>query len=970
MEIQMSQRTGQSGAGVIQAVEERGVEWLRRALHLGDENKPFPWQVELLRSLCRGDEVEALDIPTGLGKTATMAIWLVARALGAELPRRLIYVVDRRAVVDQATECAEELRDWVTKEPAVADALGLQGKALPISTLRGEHVDNREWLEDPSSPAIVVGTVDMVGSRLLFEGYRCSRKLRPYQAALIGVDSLILLDEAHLAPAFEALVRSATQHDAFKPQGPERESVPTSRVISLSATGRVATNPLRLGEADRQHEVVGRRLNAKKSVRVASPVEADALAPALAQRAWELAEEGQRAARILVFADSRRVAQEVTEALEKLAKGDGARPKLDVETELFVGGRRVAEREQAAKKLAELGFIAGSEKSAEKPTFLVATSAGEVGVDLDADHAVLDLVEWERIVQRLGRVNRRGAGEAKVWVVPPALDAKTKEALEKDEKYRGAGGQAEEFAEDVDDEDEEEEKEEKEEKAGKKLKPEERERVARWRRREASLRAISRLPLSDGAHDASPGALLGLRDKEPSLIEAASTPAPLYPELSRAVVEAWSMTSLEEHTGRPRIVPWLRGWVDEEPQTAVVWRALLPRKADAKAFFEAAPVETAEVLETESVLLLDWLSKRVKQVSKAAEKSAAASEEANEPDDGLEEAERDDADRGEKVDKPRPRLAKDDVVLFVLGDRPQAWTLGELTALDKRGRDDLFSDIAGETIVVDVRLGGLSDSGLLDAKSDQATDVGESGLASLPFRVREAETPEPSDESDGWRREASFVLRENEEGEPRSWLVVETDPAQQSTTADGRSTGREQSLVEHQAFVERHARALAQRLGLSPQQAELLALAAVLHDEGKRAERWQRAFRVDVQKRPLAKSKRQPVQAILAGYRHEFGSLLYAERDPRLQVLSAEDRDLVLHLIAAHHGFARPILRTDGCDELPPSALVDRARAVALRFARLEKRWGPWGLAWWETLLRAADQAASRENDEKGAGRG
>jgi hypothetical protein len=39
-----------------------------------------------------------------------MAIWLIARAHGAKLPIRLIYVVDRRAVVDQATDEAEKLR--------------------------------------------------------------------------------------------------------------------------------------------------------------------------------------------------------------------------------------------------------------------------------------------------------------------------------------------------------------------------------------------------------------------------------------------------------------------------------------------------------------------------------------------------------------------------------------------------------------------------------------------------------------------------------------------------------------------------------------------------------------------------------------------------------------------------------------------------------------------------------------------
>jgi CRISPR-associated endonuclease/helicase Cas3 len=81
---------------------------------------------------------------------------------------------------------------------------------LPISTLCGQFVDNRERLEDPSAPAIVVGTVDMVGSRLLFEGYRSSRKIRPYVAGLLGRDSLFVLDEAHLVPPFERLLERVT----------------------------------------------------------------------------------------------------------------------------------------------------------------------------------------------------------------------------------------------------------------------------------------------------------------------------------------------------------------------------------------------------------------------------------------------------------------------------------------------------------------------------------------------------------------------------------------------------------------------------------------------------------------------------------------------------------------------------------------------------------------------------------------
>ena len=113
---------------------------------------PMPWQARLYRDWFRQGRIPAaLDLPTGLGKTAVMAIWYLARSDGAELPRRLVYVVDRRAVVDQATEEAERIRKHFGDE------------SLKISTLRGRHADNRAWLADPAASAIIVGTVDMIG---------------------------------------------------------------------------------------------------------------------------------------------------------------------------------------------------------------------------------------------------------------------------------------------------------------------------------------------------------------------------------------------------------------------------------------------------------------------------------------------------------------------------------------------------------------------------------------------------------------------------------------------------------------------------------------------------------------------------------------------------------------------------------------------------------------------------------------
>ncbi len=929
------------------ATSSRAQAWLPRLLGLEAGQTPFPWQERLLREqFSKGAIPSALDLPTGLGKTSVIGIWAAARAAGARLPRRLVYVVDRRAVVDQATAEAERIRAFVDETPQLKLALGLS-RPLPISTLRGQFVDNREWLEDPSSPAIVVGTVDMIGSRLLFSGYRCSRRMRPYHAAMLGSDALLVLDEAHLVPAFEALVRAASLDDALKPQAPSRDVVPPLRVMSLSATARVETSAFQLDATDRQHPTVQRRLEASKALHVADAVAPDALATVLAERAWKLSAAAKEPARVIVFVDSRRTAQAVHQSLQVLAKGDGVLPERAIETVLFVGGRRVAERVDAASTLERLGMLGGARGARELPVFVIATSAGEVGVDLDADHAVMDLVEWERMVQRLGRVNRRGDGRAEVWVHPTTADPKTISALEKIAKF--------EPGEDEDDEvDESPDDEESSAAASKKLNDDERRRAERWNRRQATLRALRSLAGIAGASDASPRALGELKAKaeQARTLAQATTPPPLHPELSRPVVEAWSMTSLEEHTGRPDVRPWLRGWVDEEAQTTIVWRRLLPRANDAEAFFEAAPVETAELLESESVVVIDWLNKRIKHLSKSSEMAR-------------DRLPRDIESVDAAIIATRTPPAEHEAIVFVLDDKPRGFTLGELATMDKKRLERL---LRARTVVVDTRFGGLDEHGLLDPSSHHASDVSEAG--DLGFRVREVETLDGLGVDPNWRVEASFVLRTSQDGDALAWLVIETDRTRPSTTADGRSTGREQALSEHEAFAERHARRIAEQLELAPAKRELLALAARLHDEGKKAERWQRAFRAPVDKRPLGKTTSRPIQSILAGYRHELGSLSYAERDPDVAGLGAQDRDLVLHLIAAHHGFARPVLRTDGFDDAPPSLLEERAREIALRFARAEKQWGPWGLAWWEALLRAADQAASRENDEMGGKRG
>jgi CRISPR-associated endonuclease/helicase Cas3 len=924
---------------------------LLSALGLPLDHSPFPWQEGLLEKLCQGELPDSLDIPTGLGKTSVMAIWLVARACGASLPRRLVYVVDRRAVVDQATDVAITLRQWLERNvnPDLKHTLGLRGRPLPISTLRGQYVDNREWLEDPSVPAIIIGTVDMVGSRLLFEGYGVSRKMRPYHAGLLGVDTLLVLDEAHLVPPFEHLLRAIATDSVFRPRDPQCDPhIPRFKLLALTATGRAqGGNTLGLTENDFNHEILKKRLNAYKSLHL-EPLDKDAkLEDALATKAWALTGDGKQAVRVIVYSDSREVAQKTREAIEKLARGNQkeATPAIKIDTELFVGARRVFEREQAKKRLEDLAFIAGNKAERTRPAFLVATSAGEVGVDLDADHMVCDLVAWERMIQRLGRVNRRGEPEdrvAKVVVLvtpEPRPDKKTQEAL--NEKARGK---------------------ELDKKEIERIEVHER-KVQEWKSRQIPLEKLPKL--EDGSLDASVRALFELREqakKEPELERIlcdATSPEPLRPALTLPLVEAWSLTSLRKHPGRPAVQPWLRGWVDEPPQTAVVWRTYLPvrkggtalRRSEIEAFFEAAPPHTSEVLETETFRAADWILTRVKKTGK--ERADQNSPEQTPPEQEV-------------------RLCDEDVVAFALdpdGTLRKTFTLEALRSL--QDKDEFRDTLSGATLIVDARLGGLQD-GLLDASAAEPPQSADSSLwlgeGVVGFRVRSIDSTESKPDDANWRERFRIASEVSEEGQPYRWLVIDKW-RNDAATEDDRSEGTPQLLEAHHKCAEQRARELAKALRLSREHKEILALAARLHDEGKRSARWQRAF--NAPKDGIYAKTDGPInQGLLDGYRHELGSVLRIEREESVHNLSEEQRDLVLHLIAAHHGFGRPVITTDSCEDAPPSVLGEKAAEIALRFARLQARWGPWRLAWWEALLRAADQRASRDNAAGSGGGG
>ncbi len=231
---------------------------------------PFDWQTRLLERVHDSGWPSTLDLPTGAGKTAALDIALFALALDSTLPpeerrqsRRIVLVIDRRVVVDQAFHRAtrmakklDEAKDGVLAEVATAlRSLSGNEEGLPVlpAILRGSMPRESEWAKSPSQPVILVSTVDQVGSRLLFRGYGVSDRMRPVHAGLLGRDTLLLLDEVHLARPFEETLAAITR---WHHQGPDRSARLPAPLVFVRMSATVADpseEPFGLPEEDRNN---------------------------------------------------------------------------------------------------------------------------------------------------------------------------------------------------------------------------------------------------------------------------------------------------------------------------------------------------------------------------------------------------------------------------------------------------------------------------------------------------------------------------------------------------------------------------------------------------------------------------------------------------------------------------------------------------------------------------------------------
>ena len=916
-------------------------------------HSPFPWQQRLVEQLARENRwPEVLDLPTGAGKTAALDAAVFHLALQQMVrPRRaalrIALVVDRRLVIDDAYRRAEKIAGSLgdpsqvkTGRAVVSEVArrlqrfaGAGEPPLVAVRLRGGAPLEHAWVRTPTQPTILCSTVDQVGSRLLFRGYGVSNRMSPVHAGLLGEDTLILLDEAHLSEPFRNTLQAVC-------------SVGRANVtaVVLSATpGASYKRPFELEPEDRKHEVLAQRIEAPKPARLMKPLRASDPAGHFAHTARELAERlrsgGVAAPAVGVVVNRVDLARAIFARLRESVEGSSV--------ELLIGRSRAVDRREIAGKLAP--FRTGvTERGGAAPLMLVATQCLEVGVDLDLDGLVTQAASLDALRQRFGRLNRAGRAipaEGAVLVTTESLSKKADDPVYGD----------------------------------------------RIRETWDALTAIARRERVDFGVSALDSRL------HQAKIDVAALAAPRArpPVLMPAYLDLWAQTS-PPPAADPEVGLFLHGVERAPAEVSLVWRSdissadLTASDGDKlTAILGLLPPRSAEMVTVPIWAAAGWLRRwhtaRAAQVADVPERENDLETEYSETE----------------------RLA----LRWAGADAP---CTGMVDAAKLR---------PGDVLVVPADYGGCDRYGWAPEARDPVADVADAAawpyrgrsyvvrltpdlahwnrlaavLASTDAPALEelldALPPETDDEDLAGRnlREQLAALRHARGrveflfpyGPPERGAIVQACYGLTDAPPAGDLPTTEDDTLSHQApnsvTLEQHGAdvvACVERftaaLKLYAHVAEDLRLAADLHDAGKTDERFQLLLTgADWWNRPagppLAKIRQPTARGawaraeLPAGWRHEALSVRLAAADPRLA--AAHDPYLVLWLIGTHHGLGRPFFGFadphDG-NQGPQSLTYDfNGLDWASLFDQLKRRYGVWGLAWLETILRLADHRAS-----------
>ncbi len=357
-----------------------------------------------------GELPSVLAVPTGSGKTQALILsWLYRRRELKRGPRRLVYALPMRSLVEQTAAVARAARR----------SLGIPDHELRIHVLMGGEPPNREddWRRFPEADQILVGTIDLLLSRALNRGYAESRFMWPVSFGLLNSDCRWIFDEVQLMGP--ARVTSAQLDGLRSKLGTAIlcetlwASATLDRESLVSFDRPDLGDVLTLSDADRRGRLA-KRLRAEKRVE-----RVDLTGTRSAHLARDIAAAVAAAhrpdTRSIVVLNRVELAQSVALALDRLVAGrDGPEVVL-----LHARFRPPERRRHMDEALAEVGRGPGR--------IVVATQVIEAGVDVSSALLATETAPFSSIVQRLGRCNRSGEcprGATVLWLDRGELDAK------------------------------------------------------------------------------------------------------------------------------------------------------------------------------------------------------------------------------------------------------------------------------------------------------------------------------------------------------------------------------------------------------------------------------------------------------------------------------------------------------------------------------------------------------------------
>lgn len=413
---------------------------------------------------------ELVCVPTGCGKTAAIVLgWLWRRfkhedaEVRASTPRRLVYCLPMRTLVDQVRS---SVITWLanlellagTTEEGTGYRPSWEETGVPVFTLMGGE-ESADWQAYPEREAILIGTQDMLLSRALNRGYGLFPAYWPIDFGAINTDALWVLDEVQLMGVGRT-TSAQLQLMASAPR--EHLRVAARQTIWMSATlgagslslpdgGRGPVDvPAWMRTPDRGQAATMVRLQTLSKEERAAPKNGEdpgslqAIVHAVKrldlrlENAARLIAESPDLVQEIVAGTANRLTLVVTNTVgrahavhDAILAHLASRPEEPHPDVVLLHSRfRPWDRRRALDRVASTVPFAGR--------IVVSTQVLEAGFDLDADRLFTEIAPWPSLVQRFGRLNRRGrCTDARVVVFDvPFDDTKAQKLPKKDEREK------------------------------------------------------------------------------------------------------------------------------------------------------------------------------------------------------------------------------------------------------------------------------------------------------------------------------------------------------------------------------------------------------------------------------------------------------------------------------------------------------------------------------------------------------